>query len=103
MSRERYDEEASQRLNMDVVYEVADVGPIDPLLWVEAMRRLNSIDDPLARKIVELHRDCGSGDGVCDAYDHEDSASGADWACETMSVVAAHFGVKYPARQASTD
>lgn len=64
MTRYQYDEEASQRLHMDVVHEIDDAEPVDPHQWVEAMRRLNSIDDPLARKIVALHRDCGSGDGV---------------------------------------
>jgi hypothetical protein len=68
------------------------------------MRRLNTIDDPLARKLLELHRDCGSGSGVCD--DAEDDPDPVDrragWGCETSEVIADHFGVEYPAPLASS-
>ena len=47
MTRYEHDEEASQRLQMDVVYEIDD-RPTPVARWVDAMRRLNSIDDPLA-------------------------------------------------------
>lgn len=99
-----YDEEASQRWHMDVVHEVADVRPADPQQWVEAMRRLNSIDDSLARKLIALHRDCGSGSGICDAIDDEPmSDRPADWGCETTTIVADHFGIEYPARGPAPD
>ncbi len=66
MSRHEYDEEASEAWHTDVVHEVSDDGPVPVSRWVDAMRRLNAINDPLARKLIALHRDCGSGSGVCD-------------------------------------
>lgn len=63
MTSYEYDEEASERLHMDVVHEFDDRStPVSR--WVGAMRLLNSIDDPLARRVLALHRDCGSGGGV---------------------------------------
>ena len=62
------------------------------------MRRLNAVEDPLARRILALHRDCGSGTGECDSgLDDMPMAMRADWGCETTAVVATHFGVAYPA------
>jgi hypothetical protein len=96
MTRYEYDEEASQRLHMDVVHEI-DGRPTPVLRWVDAMRRLNSIDDLLARRILELHRDCGSGSGACDSgLEDEPIAGRVNWGCETTSVIADHFGVNYP-------
>ena len=103
MTQYVYDEEESQRSHMDVVYEVQDTDPPDPQQWVEAMSRLNSIDDPLARKLVALHRDCGSGDGVCDLPDEPMSGRGPDWGCETTAIVADHYGIAYPAREITED
>lgn len=97
MAKYEYDEEASELHHVDVVYEVDDT-PAPVARWVDAMRRLNTIDDPLARKIVALHRDCGSGSGVCDSLDEEGEpiARRRDWGCETTALVAHHFGVEYP-------
>lgn len=97
MARHQYDEAASATWNMDVVHEVNDA-PASRSQWVEAMRRLNAIDDPLARKIVALHRDCGSGSGVCDDVDEAPYApeDRAGWGCETMQIVAEHFNIRYP-------
>jgi hypothetical protein len=62
------------------------------------MRRLNSIDDPLARALLALHRDCGSGSGVCDSIDGEvvPIPDRRGWGCETTEVIADHVGVEYP-------
>ena len=97
MTRYEYDEEASELHHMDVVYEV-DETPEPVARWVDAMRRLNTINDTLARRIVALHRDCGSGSGVCDSLDEEGVpiAARRDWGCETTGLVADHFGVAYP-------
>jgi hypothetical protein len=66
--------------------------------WVEAMRRLNSIKDPLARQLLRLHENCGSGLGVCDGPDGGGVAipQRAYWGCETTELIATHFGVEYP-------
>ena len=96
MPRYEYDEEASQREGYDVVSEVGD-DPVPSSVWVEAMRRINAINEPLARRLVALHRDCGSGTGECDSGD--DGVSIRDskgWGCETMGLIASHFGVNYP-------
>ncbi|MBF4765563.1 hypothetical protein ISU07_20735 [Nocardioides islandensis] len=66
MTKHVYDEEASERLHMDVVHEIDD-RPGSRGEWIDAMRRLNSINDPLARSIVALHPDCGTGGGECDS------------------------------------
>lgn len=98
MTRHEYDEEASTALHRDVVHEVDD-SPTPVSRWVEAMRRLNRIDDPLARKVLALHRDCGSGSGGCDSDEDDPSQMDrrAGWGCETTEVIADHFGVEYPA------
>jgi len=87
---------------MDVVYEVEDTTPATVSQWLEAARRLNGIDDPLARKLLELHRDCGSGDGVCDDNDANSEALERRqwWNCETTALIAGHYGVEYPAAPA---
>lgn len=100
MTRFEYDEEASQRLHYDVVHEIDDQ-PTPVARWVDAMRALNSINDALARRILTLHRDCGSGSGVCDSTDEvsDEMANRRDWGCETTALIAEHFGVEYPARK----
>lgn len=96
MTRYVYDEEASERLHMDVVHEVDD-RPGSLSEWLAASRRLNAIKDPLARRVVELHRDCGSGEGECDSGldDPAPMAERTDWGCETTSLIAAHYGIEY--------
>ena len=100
MSRFEYDEEASATLHMDVVHEIREDAPVPVTRWVEAMRRLNSISDPLARQLLKLHQNCGSGDGECDDSDDDfvAIAQRADWGCETTEIIAAHFSVEYPER-----
>lgn len=66
-----YDEEASVASDMDVVHEVPDAKPLPIARWVESMRRLNAIQDPLARRLLALHRDCGSGSGMCDGLEDD--------------------------------
>ena len=96
MTRYDYDEEASKRLHMDVIHEIDD-RPTPVARWVDAMRRLNSINEPLARMVLALHRDCGSGSGTCDAgFDGEPIAQRVDWGCETTAVIAHHFRIEYP-------
>ena len=51
MTRYEYDEEASAAWHMDVVHEV-DGSPAPVSRWVDAMRRLNTINDPLRRKVL---------------------------------------------------
>ncbi len=63
MTKFVYDEDASERLHMDVVHEMDDT-PTPAARWVDAMRQLSTINDPLARRLLALHRDCGSGTGV---------------------------------------
>jgi len=97
MTRYEYDEEASAAWRMDVVHEVDDsTAPVSR--WVDAMRRLNTINDPLARKLLTLHRDCGSGTGVCDSLDDEPDPMNrrTSWGCETTQIIADHFDVDYP-------
>jgi hypothetical protein len=62
------------------------------------MRRLNGINDPLARRLLALHRDCGSGGGVCDSSEDErvPIAYRVGWGCQTTELIADHFGVEYP-------
>ena len=103
MTGYEYDEEASQRLHMDVVHEIDD-RPTPVARWVDAMRRLNSIDDPLARRILALHRGCGSGSGACDCgFEDEPIASRVGWGCETTALIADHFGVDFPAAPPESD
>lgn len=79
---------------MDVVHEYDDT-PVTVDRWLESRRRLNSINDPLARKILALHERCGTGDGECDG---EEAPEGdlAGWPCPTTQLVADHFGIEYP-------
>ena len=96
MTRYEYDEQASERLHMDVVHEFDDK-PTPVSRWVSAMRLLNSIDDPLARKVLAIHRDCGSGGGECDSLDEVVPMDDRrEWGCETTAVIAGHFGLVYP-------
>lgn len=97
MTRYEYDEEASAAELHDVVHEIDD-SPAPVSRWLDAMRRLNSINDPLARKLLALHGDCGSGTGVCDSVvDDPDPMKGRrDWGCETTELIASHFGIEYP-------
>ena len=97
MVRYEYDEEDSAAEHMDVVYEVDD-SPAPVSRWVDAMRRLNTINDPLARKLLALHRDCGAGTGVCDSLDDDPDPMDrrSTWGCETTGLIADHFGVEYP-------
>ena len=88
-----YDEAANEALHMDVVHEVGGRAPVSR--WIEARRRLNRIDDPLARQLLKLHEGCGSGTGECDA-DEASSRHVAFWGCETTSIIAQHFGIEYP-------
>lgn len=98
MARFEYDEEASAAWHMDVVHEVPEDKPVPVARWVESMRRLNAIEDPLGRRLVALHRDCGSGSGVCDGLDGEPIpiAGRSGWGCETTEAIADHFHVQYP-------
>lgn len=96
MTRYEYDEDASAALHYDVVHEVEDSGPVPVARWLESMRRLNGINDPLARKILKLHQDCGSGTGECDSGLEEPGRRMGFWPCETVELVADHFGVEYP-------
>lgn len=97
VTRDVYDEEASAAEHMDVVHEVDD-RPTPTARWIDAMRRLNAIDDPLARRLLALHRDCGGGSGPCDAVDDEPEPMDDrhSWGCETTEAIAVHFGVSYP-------
>lgn len=99
VTRYEYDEEASAASHMDVVHEVEETAPASASRWVEAMRRLNGIDDALARRLLALHRDCGSGSGVCDDLDAdpEPITHCTGWGCETTALIADHYGVEYPA------
>ena len=98
VSRYEYDEEASAALHMDVVHEAPDDRPVPVTRWVEAMRRLNGVRDPLARQLLQLHQDCGSGQGVCDSVDDDfvDITQRSGWGCETTEIIATHFGLEYP-------
>ena len=98
MTRYVYDEEASRELHMDVVHEVDERAPMSATLWIEAMRRLNVIEDPLIRRILAVHLDYGSGTGACDGM----QAKGVPlserngWGCETTELIAQHYGVDFP-------
>ncbi len=96
-TRLEYDEAASSALHYDVVHEVIERNDANAATaWVEAQRRLNSINDSLARKLIALHRDCGSGNGECDDIDMIDSFRGRDWPCETTRIIADHFDIEHP-------
>ena len=94
-----YDEAASAELHMDIVHNAPDRTPVPVARWVDAMRRLNAINDPLARQLLALHRDCGTGHGECDSDD--DSVPMTErraWGCETTTLIAHHFGIEYPGK-----
>ncbi len=97
MTRYEYDVEASEAWHMDVVHEVPDDGPVPVARWVDATRRLNANNDPLARKLIDLHRDCGTGTGLRDAGadDHDPGSHRRSWGCETTAMIAEHFGTDY--------
>lgn len=97
VTRFEYDEDASNRLHVDVVFEVEDPGPMTTARWMKAHQRLNAIADRLARDILALHRDCGTGTGPCDSdYDDGPDAWIADWGCETTRIIADHFDIEFP-------
>lgn len=103
MTRYVYDEEASNRLHMDVVHEIDD-RPTPVARWLDAMRRLNSIEDPLARQLVALHRDCGTGSGTCDdGFDGQPIAKRVGWGCETTATIAHHFEIEFPVAPRDAD
>jgi hypothetical protein len=98
VARFEYDEPASEAEHMDVVHEVPDDKPVPVARWVESMRRLNSIGDSLARRLLKLHRVCGYGSGECDSAG-DDPVAIADrsgWGCETKALIADRFGVEHP-------
>jgi hypothetical protein len=93
-----FDDAASARSHMDVVHDAPERTPAPVVRWVDAMRRLNNINDPLARQLLALHRDCGSGQGECDSDDDPvPIAERRDWGCATTALIADHFGIEYPA------
>lgn len=71
VTRYVYDEEAGRALHLDVVHEMDERAPMSATLWIEAIRRLNVIEDPLIRRILAVHLDCGSGTGACDDMEAE--------------------------------
>src|SRR3546814_2187645 len=97
MTRYEYDEEASAAWRMDVVHEVDD-SPTPVSRWVDAMRRLNTITDPLARKLLALHRDCAAGTVVCDSLsaDPDPIDRRSRWCCPPTALIADPFSVRSP-------
>lgn len=97
-SRWVYDETASEAEHMDVVHEyVLHSRSQHVAAWVQAMRRLDSIEDPLARKVLALHRDCDGGIGNCDACESEGGFRvRVTWPCDTIEAIARHFGIEQP-------
>ena len=68
------------------------------------MRLLNTINDSLARRILALHRDCGSGSGSCDSDEGGvPIAERAGWGGETTAVIAHHYGLSYPSARLGSD
>jgi hypothetical protein len=55
MTRYEYDEGVSSRLHMEVVHEIDDQ-PVPVARWVGVMRRLNSVEDLLARRVFALQQ-----------------------------------------------
>jgi len=97
MARCEYDVEGTAAEDMNVAHEVPG-DPVPVVRWVESLRRLNAVQDPLVRRLLALHRDCGSGSGVCDGLDSELilMSARAEWGCETTPTIAHHFDVQYP-------
>ena len=93
-----YDEEASAAWRLDVVHDVRQDKPVPVTRWIEAMRRLNAIRDPLARQILVLDRECGSGTGTCDNADDvvPEIADRLRWGCKTTEVIAGSFRCRVP-------
>ncbi|MCW2834907.1 MAG: hypothetical protein JWN68_2860 [Nocardioides sp.] len=80
---------------MDVLHEMDAQPPL--ARGVDAMRALNSINDRLARSLLALHCDCGTGTGTCDGGSSGDLvARRLTWGCETIELIADHFGIDYP-------
>lgn len=94
MNRYEYDEHASHALLVDAAL-AADDGSEPAARRLEAMRRLNRINDPFARQVLTLHRDCGTGSGVCD-HDIPTGTVPVGWGCETTALIAHQFGVAFP-------
>ena len=88
MLRHEYDEDAAARWLLGAVVD----SPLTRAQWLESRRRLDSVTDPLARRLVGLHRMCGTGDGRCDGQDvgPEPRRSASVWGCETLDVIAQH-------------
>ena len=67
-------------------------------LLVVALPALDSITEPLARDVLDLHqRDVLSGRwycGGCDAEGYEVDVP--SWPCRTTRLVAAHYGIELP-------
>lgn len=81
---------------MDVVHEIDD-RPRSVGEWLAAMRRLNAIKDPVARRVIEHHRNCGSGEGECDSGldDPVPMAERSHCGCDTTSLIAQQYRVEY--------
>lgn len=94
VTKYEYDEPASEAVHHDVVHEVPEPGTRDT--WIEAMRRLNAIGDPLARDLIKLHQDCGSGVGECDSVDDIGDPNYDYWGCSTLATIAKHHRIDYP-------
>jgi hypothetical protein len=91
---------------MDVAHEIVMHGRSQHMVtWVEPMRRLNGIEDPLARRILALHRYCNNGIGNCDACEPENGVTAGliMWPCETTEAIARHFGIQHPGRPDGAD
>lgn len=95
MTRYEYDEAASAELHMDVVHDVQEATAPSASTWVEARRRLNTIDDRLARDLIRLHGDCGTGQGECDQVETPNERFGT-WGCATTATIAHHFNIQFP-------
>lgn len=94
MNRYEFDERASHTVLVDAAL-AADDGSEAAARRVEAMRRLNRINDPFARQVLALHRECGTGRGICD----HGIAAGTipdGWGCDTTALIAHQFAVAYP-------
>ena len=92
MTRYEYDEEASAADLHDVVHEIDD-SPAPVSRWLDAMRRLNSINDPLARKLLAqfegtpLHLDMRSVlDKIAESLEGDITIE-PDWLSEHVGVL----------------
>ena len=66
-------------------HELAVSKPVPVARWLESMRRLKVIGDPLARRLLTLHRDCGTRSGVCDGVDDDFVAIGNRPGCNVKN------------------